>query len=173
MSTQNRQSQKIPIFKFYSDTPRPSNSHLSNMVKRVARKAGKARKARVAKKATKKKKSVKKTKMAKPKKELRAVQPKGKHLNQAELVNNMCVETGLGKKQMREAFAAMARIGSHELKKGRKFIVPGVARFVVKQKAARKARMGRNPFTGEEMMFKAKPASRFVRAYAVKVFKTL
>ena len=85
---------------------------------------------------------------------------------------------------------------------GRKFIVPGVARFVVKKKAARKARMGRNPFNGEQMMFKvrlqcvsvwipidlkilnfkinstfvvfqAKPASKVVKAYVVKAFKTL
>ena len=50
----------------------------------------------------------------------------------------MCVETGLSRKQMKDAFAAMANIGGVEMKKGRKFIVPGMARFVVKKKAARK-----------------------------------
>jgi nucleoid DNA-binding protein len=35
-------------------------------------------------------------------------------------------------------------------------------------KPATPARKGRNPFTGEEMMFKAKPASRKVRARALR-----
>ncbi len=44
---------------------------------------------------------------------------------------------------------------------------------VTKKKPATKARMGRNPFNGEQMMFKAKPACTKVRAYTMKAFKTL
>ncbi len=43
------------------------------------------------------------------------------------------------------------------------FVVPGFAKFVVVKKPATKARVGKNPFTGEEMMFKAKPARKIVR----------
>jgi len=35
-------------------------------------------------------------------------------------------------------------------------------------KPATKSRKGRNPFTGEEIMIKAKPASRKVRARALR-----
>ena len=40
-------------------------------------------------------------------------------------------------------------------------------------KKATKARKGVNPFTGEEMMFKAKPASKKVRVLALKQLKAM
>jgi DNA-binding protein HU-beta len=39
------------------------------------------------------------------------------------------------------------------------------------KKPATKARKGTNPFTGEDMIFKAKPASKAVRARPVKACK--
>ena len=39
------------------------------------------------------------------------------------------------------------------------------------KKPATKARKGTNPFTGVEMMFKAKPARKIVRARPVKAAK--
>ena len=51
------------------------------------------------------------------------------------------------------------------------FLVPGFAKFVVIKKPATKARKGTNPFTGEPMMFKAKPARKIVRARPVKAAK--
>jgi len=41
----------------------------------------------------------------------------------------------------------------------------------VVKKAATKAREGVNPFTGEKMMFKAKPASKKVRVMPLKSLK--
>ncbi|HMI00513.1 MAG TPA: HU family DNA-binding protein, partial [Bradyrhizobium sp.] len=49
--------------------------------------------------------------------------------------------------------------------------VPGFAKFVVIKKAATKARKGVNPFNGEPMTFKAKPARKIVRARPVKAAK--
>ena len=49
--------------------------------------------------------------------------------------------------------------------------MPGFAKFIVVKKPATKARKGINPFNGEEMMFKAKPACRIVRARPVKAAK--
>jgi nucleoid DNA-binding protein len=43
----------------------------------------------------------------------------------------------------------------------------------VVKKPARKARTGVNPFTGEERMFKAKPASKIVKASALKGLKDM
>jgi hypothetical protein len=41
------------------------------------------------------------------------------------------------------------------------------------KKPATKAREGVNPFTGEKMVFKAKPASKKVRAVALKALKAM
>merc|ERR1712086_964835 len=101
------------------------------------------------------------------------VSPKGAYLSKGELLNNFCAETTLTKPEGKRVFEALASIGTHELQKRGKFVIPGMSRFIVKKKAARKARMGRNPFTGEDMMFKAKPASKIVRAYVVKQFKDI
>ena len=51
------------------------------------------------------------------------------------------------------------------------FTIPGIARIKGVKKPAKKARKGTNPFTGEEMMFKAKPASIGVKIFAVKTLK--
>ena len=66
---------------------------------------------------------------------------------------------------------ALTEVGHKELKKNGVFVVPGFAKFVVVKKPATKARKGINPFNGQEMMFKAKPARRIVRARPVKAAK--
>jgi DNA-binding protein HU-beta len=58
----------------------------------------------------------------------------------------------------------LAEIGYKELKKNGVFLVPSFAKFIVVKKPATKARQGTNPFKGEPMMFKAKPARKNVRA---------
>ena len=53
------------------------------------------------------------------------------------------------------------------------FTVPGLLKMRVVKKPARKARKGVNPFTGEEMMFKAKPATKVVKVTALKGLKDM
>ncbi len=53
------------------------------------------------------------------------------------------------------------------------FTVPGLLKMRVVSKPATKARKGVNPFTGEEMMFKAKPASKVVKVSALKGLKDM
>ena len=53
------------------------------------------------------------------------------------------------------------------------FTVPGLMKLRVVKKPATKARKGINPFTGEEMMFKAKPASKTVKVAALKGLKDM
>jgi len=65
----------------------------------------------------------------------------------------------------------LATVGYKELKKTGVFLVPGFAKFVVIKKPATKARSGTNPFNGEPMTFKAKPARKIVRARPVKAAK--
>lgn len=54
-----------------------------------------------------------------------------------------------------------------------KFIMPGLLKINVVKKAARPARKGINPFTGEEVMFKAKPAHKVVKIKALSKLKEM
>ena len=53
------------------------------------------------------------------------------------------------------------------------FTIPGLLKMRVVKKPATKARKGVNPFTGEEMMFKTKPASKTVKVAALKGLKDM
>jgi nucleoid DNA-binding protein len=77
----------------------------------------------------------------------------------------------VNKKHVKAVLEALQAIGHKQLKKQGIFTLPGFAKFRVIKKPATKARKGRNPFTGEEMVFKAKPASKAVRVRPVKACK--
>ena len=53
------------------------------------------------------------------------------------------------------------------------FTVPGLMKIKKVHKPRRLARKGINPFTGEEMMFKAKPAHNVVKVRALKNLKDM
>src|SRR5450631_2417123 len=92
-------------------------------------------------------------------------------MTKSQLIEKIAVQNKLGKMDVRAVLATLADIGYKELKKVGVFLVPGFAKFVVIKKAATKAHKGTNPFTGEPMMFKAKPARKIVRARPVKAAK--
>ena len=84
-------------------------------------------------------------------------------------------ETGLTKREVSSVFEAMSGIIKKDL--GRRgpgvFTVPGLMKIRLKRKPATKARRGVNPFTGEEMQFKAKSARNVVRITALKALKDM
>ncbi len=53
------------------------------------------------------------------------------------------------------------------------FTVPGLMKIKVVRKPATKARKGINPFTGEEAVFKAKPARNVVKVRPLKALKDM
>lgn len=53
------------------------------------------------------------------------------------------------------------------------FTLPGYFKVSVVKKPARPARKGINPFTGEEIMIKAKPARKVVKIKALKKLKEM
>jgi DNA-binding protein HU-beta len=93
------------------------------------------------------------------------------YMTKSQLVDKIAELQELAKKDVKAMMEALAEVGYKELKKNGVFVVPGFAKFVVIKKAATKARKDKNPFTGEEMMFKAKPARKIVRARPVKAAK--
>ena len=92
-------------------------------------------------------------------------------LSKSQLIERISTSTELSKRDVKNVMESLVDVGHKELKTNGIFLVPGFAKFVVVKKPATKARKGVNPFTGEEMMFKAKPARKIVRARPVKAAK--
>jgi DNA-binding protein HU-beta len=92
-------------------------------------------------------------------------------MSKSQLVERIATATELSKRDVKHVMDTLTDVGHKELKKSGVFLLPGWAKFVVVKKPATKARKGVNPFTGEEMMFKAKPARKIVRARPVKAAK--
>lgn len=125
-----------------------------------------------AKKVTKKTTAKKSTEL-KPK--AKKLLSPNKPYTKTELLGTLCESTGLQKKQVSALFGELETIiAVHLTKQGPgQFTIPGLMKITVVKKPATKARKGVSPFTGEEMMFKAKPARNVVKVKALKKLKTM
>lgn len=94
----------------------------------------------------------------------------------SEIYAKIVDDTGLARKDVAAVFESLNGQIKENLG-GRNatgiFTVPGLLKMRVVNKPPREARMGTNPFTGEEMMFKAKPATRVVKVSALKGLKDM
>ncbi len=91
----------------------------------------------------------------------------------SEILAHISKETELSKKQVSAVFDSLNGLIKKSLRSAGVFTVPGLLKMKVVKKPATKARKGINPFTGEETTFKAKPASKKVRAAALKSLKEM
>ncbi len=98
-----------------------------------------------------------------------------KAMSKTEILNALAEDTGLAKKQVASVMDSLAALIAKNLsKKGPEvFSVPGLMKISVIHKPATKARKGINPFTGEEQMFKAKPARNVVKIRPLKALKDM
>jgi len=92
-------------------------------------------------------------------------------MSKSQLIDKIATATELSKRDVKNVMETLTDVGHKELKKNGTFTLHGWAKFLVVKKPATKARKGTNPFTGEEMMFKAKAARKIVRARPVKAAK--
>jgi len=122
----------------------------------AARKAGK-------KKAAKKGSSAKKVTAVK------------KVMTKTAMLDQISQNTGLTKKQASSVLDELACLIESHIKKGAvgQFTFPGLMKIEVRRKPATKARKGINPFTGEETIFKAKPARNVVKIRPLKAMKDM
>jgi DNA-binding protein HU-beta len=86
-----------------------------------------------------------------------------KALTKSQIVAGVAESTGLTKKQAVLAIETLATLAYKGAKNG--FTVPGLGKLVL---VNRKARMGRNPATGETIKIKAKRVVKFRVAKACK-----
>jgi len=86
-------------------------------------------------------------------------------LTKTALTRLLAEKLELTNKQVTAFMETLADTAIKETKKSGVFVLPGIGRLV---KAERKARMGRNPQTGEAIKIKAKTVVKFRVAKAAK-----
>ena len=86
-----------------------------------------------------------------------------KAMTKSQIAAALAETMGIPKKQATEALASFAELAYKEAKKG--FTIPGIGKLVL---VNRKARMGRNPQTGEAIKIPAKKVVKFRVAKAAK-----
>ena len=88
-----------------------------------------------------------------------------KRMTQTQLVRQLAEAGGVNNKVARTMLDNLAETAIKEVKKNGMFVVPGIGRLV---RVDRKARMGRNPATGEAIKIPAKKVVKFRVAKAAK-----
>jgi nucleoid DNA-binding protein len=118
-----------------------------------------------------KKKAAKKAAAA-PAKKVKAIKDP---YTKSQLIASIAEETELTKKQVTEVFNSLTGIIEGHIKRNAagQFTLPGLLKMKVVRKPATKARKGINPFTGEETVFKAKPARNVVKILPLKAAKEM
>ena len=103
------------------------------------------------------------------------VKPIAERQNKTQMLTQIADATELSKKQVQSVLDELTNIiEGHVKKKGvGEFVLPGLLKITTVKKPATKARKGINPFTGEEVMFKAKPASTSVKVRPLKKLKEM
>lgn len=97
-----------------------------------------------------------------------------KPLSKTEILNALSESTELSRKEVNAVLEALEELIENNLTKGCGiFNLPGLLKIYVHAKPATKARPGRNPATGEEIMISAKPASKVVKVRPLKKLKEM
>ena len=102
-----------------------------------------------------------------------ALKPIKTAFNKTTLVAHLAEQSGVEPKATKAVLAALeaAILGSVHKKGSGEFTLPGVLKIGLQQEPAKKKRFGKDPFTGEERWFPAKPASVKIKTRALKKLK--
>jgi nucleoid DNA-binding protein len=98
-----------------------------------------------------------------------------KRLTKSQVVSELSEITELDKKSINKVFDGLTEIIKKQLgsRGPGEFVIPGLLKLKAVKKAATKDRPGVNPFTKQPIMIKGKPASKKIRASALKALKDL
>ena len=138
--------------------------------------AKKAKKSPVSKKKVTRKAASKKKVTRKPAAVERKVTAAKEPMTKSAIIRTISENVELKKAEVTAVFEELAHlIECHVGPKNAAghFTLPGVLKIQRILKPAKKARKGINPFTGEETMFKAKPAHSVVKVRALKKLKDM
>lgn len=90
---------------------------------------------------------------------------KGGTMTKSRIIAHLAEKTGQTKKVAAELLEELASVAIKETRNSGQFVIPGIGKLV---KANRKARMGRNPQTGEALKIPARTVVKFRVSKACK-----
>ncbi len=124
-----------------------------------------------AKKTPAKKAAAKKAPASAPRKIVAAKEA----MTKTQILNTIAENTELSRKQVQSVFDELNVLVESHIKPRAvgHFTIPSLMKVMVTRKPATKARKGINPFTGEETVFKAKPARNVVKVRPLKKLKDM
>ena len=98
------------------------------------------------------------------------ITPATKRRSRGDVIKQIALANDLKTGKVRDVFATLSSLMAADLGKNGcgEFNFNGLMKLKSVKKPATPARKGRNPFTGQEIMIKAKPASRKVRVRALR-----
>ena len=102
-----------------------------------------------------------------------AAKPIKSALNKSALVAHLVESSGVESKSVKAVLSALedVTLASVNKKGAGEFTLPGLLKIVAQKVPAKPKRFGKNPFTGEDQWFAAKPASVKVKVRALKKLK--
>jgi nucleoid DNA-binding protein len=92
-----------------------------------------------------------------------------------QILDQIAASTEFSRKQVAAVLDSLTDVIEAHLNKRAvgEFVLPGLLKISTLRKPAVKARKGINPFTKEEVMFKAKPATTVVKVRPLKKLKDM
>ena len=94
----------------------------------------------------------------------KAVKKAAGPMTQTQIINHLAEKSEVNKKVVKGLLDELNALAVAQAKKNDKFVYPGLGRLV---KSKRKARMGRNPATGETIRIAAKTVVKFRLSKAI------
>ena len=96
-------------------------------------------------------------------------------MSKSQILAALAERTGLARKQVSQVLDELALLIERHIKPrgAGEFKLPGLLKIRTVRKKATRARKGINPFTGEEIMIKAKPARTVVKVTPLKKLKEM
>lgn len=91
----------------------------------------------------------------------------------SQIIGHIADSLSLTKSNVEGVLNELALLAGTEVRRGAAFVVPGIARIKIATRAARPARQGRNPATGEPLTIAARPETRVLRVKAESALREL
>ncbi|MBR9794700.1 MAG: integration host factor [Gammaproteobacteria bacterium] len=107
--------------------------------------------------------------------EAKKMKPVKTKLSKSQMFEALAEDSGVTKSEVKKVWGSLERLIEASIcERGYgQFTLPGLMKVTTVRRPAIKARRGINPFTKEEIWFKAKPATTGVRIRALKKMKRL
>ncbi|NIM01587.1 MAG: HU family DNA-binding protein [Acidobacteria bacterium] len=86
-------------------------------------------------------------------------------MTRTEVIDSLATRTGMEKKAVKDFLDHLVALVDQEMRAGGEVPLKGLGKFKVQH---RKARVGRNPLTGEEIQIPAKTVAKFTLAKTLK-----